>query len=49
MFEALYQQNPIDIKIRPLWDWNIDLVVLTGFLMVIKIRPLWDWNTYSMS
>ena len=33
-----------EIKIRPLWDWNLIIVSIISPIPKIKIRPLWDWN-----
>ena len=34
----------LQIKIRPLWDWNAIKSDGAVPLLPIKIRPLWDWN-----
>ena len=36
--------NSQRIKIRPLWDWNKELLQKAIDCIAIKIRPLWDWN-----
>ena len=34
----------LQIKIRPLWDWNYIATYGITSSQLIKIRPLWDWN-----
>ncbi len=35
---------PIQVKIRPKWDWNFASSSSSSPATPVKIRPKWDWN-----